>query len=61
MFLQAINEHLIRSLSNILTSVCACTGFAAQAGATGQGALGSLARSAQSFAPELAQDIENIL
>jgi len=42
-------------------AMIAFAGFAAQAGATGQGALGSLARSAQSFAPELAQDIENIL
>lgn len=36
-------------------------GFAAQAAATGQGALGSLAKSAGNFAPELAQDIEKIL
>ena len=38
-----------------------CAGFAAQAAATGQGALGSLARSATNFAPELAQDIEKLV
>lgn len=42
-------------------AMVAFAGFAAQAAATGQGALGSLAKSASNFAPELAQDIEKIL
>ncbi len=36
-------------------------GFAAQAGATGQGALGSLAKFSGTFAPELVEDVEKAL
>lgn len=42
-------------------SLCAGAGFAVQAGVTGQGALGSLAKFSSSFAPELIEDVEKAL
>ena len=35
-----------------------CQGFGVQALSTGEGALGSLAKFANSFAPELVEDVE---
>lgn len=41
-----------------LTVYASCAGFGVQALATGEGALGSLAKFGSSFAPELVEDIE---
>ena len=41
--------------------LCVDAGFAVQAGVTGQGALGSLAKFSGSFAPELVEDVEKAL
>lgn len=42
----------------IVTYTVLCAGFGVQALTTGEGALGSLAKFASTFAPELVEDIE---
>ncbi len=41
-----------------MCGACCCAGFGVQALSTGEGALGSLAKFANSFAPELVEDVE---
>lgn len=51
---------LLYGQDDVLTSSSYLQGFGVQAGAQGTGALGSLAKFAESFAPDLAEKLEEI-